>query len=214
MLSRMWLAMFLALIGAPVMGAPASVIETKYLESTILKENRIGLNPVRRIKVYLPPGYAQSKLRYPVIYMLHSINWDNERMFAPGTAAQPTFDRAIANGVIRPFIVVAPDYTTPGPGSMFANSSTAGRFEDHTLQEVVPYIDAHYRTLPKAESRAITGDFMGAYGALRYAFRHPDVFSVVYAMHPVGTGSGVGAPVPASGLDALEQREEFGGSAR
>src|SRR4029078_5074026 len=63
--------------------------------------------------------------------------------------------------------------------------------EDHTLQEVIPYIDTHYRTLAKAESRAITGDFMGAYGALRYAFRHPDVFSVVYAMNPVGTGSGV-----------------------
>lgn len=191
MLSRIWLAMFLASIMAPVTAAPASVIETKYLDSTILKENRIGLNPVRRIKVYLPPGYARSKTRYPVIYWLHSINWDNERMFAPGTAAQPTFDRAIASGVIRPFIMVAPDYTTSGPGSMFANSSTAGRFEDHTIQEVIPFIDSQYRTLAKPESRAITGDFMGAYGALRYAFRHPDVFSVVYGMHPVGTGSGV-----------------------
>ncbi len=87
--------------------------------------------------------------------------------------------------------MVAPDYTTPGPGSLFANSSTAGRFEDYTLNEVIPFIDANYRTLARAESRAITGDFMGAYGALRYAFRHPDVFSVVYGMHPVGTGSGV-----------------------
>jgi len=191
MLSRICLAMVLALIVTSVTAAPASVIETQHLDSTLLQENRIGLNPVRRIKVYLPPGYAQSKTRYPVVYWLHSINWDNERMFAPGTAAQPTFDRAIANGVIRPFIMVAPDYTAPGPGSMFANSSTAGRFEDHTLQEVIPFIDTHYRTLAKAESRAITGDFMGAYGALRYAFRHPDVFSVVYGMHPVGTGSGV-----------------------
>jgi S-formylglutathione hydrolase FrmB len=191
MFSRIWLALVLTLLTLPSLAAPGSVIETKTLESTILRENRIGLNPVRRIKVYLPPGYAQSKARYPVIYMLHSINWDNERMFAPGTGAQPTFDRAIADGVIRPFIFVAPDYTTPGPGSLFANSSTTGRFEDHTLQEVIPFIDAHYRTLANAESRAITGDFMGAYGALRYAFRHPDVFSVVYAMHPVGTGSGI-----------------------
>jgi hypothetical protein len=191
MFSRIWLAMVITLVTLPALGAPASVIETKLLDSAILRENQIGLNPTRRLKVYLPPGYAQSKARYPVIYLLHSINWDNERMFAPGTAAQATFDRAIADGVIRPFILVAPDYTTPGPGSMFANSSTSGRFEDHTLQEVVPYIDANYRTLAKPESRAITGDFMGAYGALRYAFRHPDVFSVVYGMHPVGTGSGV-----------------------
>jgi enterochelin esterase-like enzyme len=112
-------------------------------------------------------------------------------MFAPGIATQGTFDRAIANAVIRPFILVAPDYTTRGPGMMFANSCTEGRFEDHTLQEVVPFIDSNYRTLPKLEGHAIMGDFMGAYGALRYAFRHPDVFSVVYGMHPVGTGSGV-----------------------
>ena len=90
MFSRICLAMFLVLAVAPVTGAPASVIETKYLDSTILRENRIGLNPVRRIKVYLPPGYARSNARYPVIYLLHSLNWDNERMFAPGSAAQPT----------------------------------------------------------------------------------------------------------------------------
>ena len=162
--------------------------------------------------MYLPPGYAKGRPRYPVVYFLHSINWDNERMFAPGTGAQPTFDRAIANGVIRPFIVVAPDYTTPGPGSLFANSSTAGRFEDHTLKEVIPFIDANYRTLARAESRAITGDFMGAYGALRYAFRHPDVFSVVYGMHPVGTGSGV-EPCSAPRLGAAAKRAHAGGSA-
>ena len=191
MFPRIWLVILFTISTAVATAAPASVIDTKFLESTILKENRVGLNPTRRIKVYLPPGYAQSKTRYPVVYFLHSINWDNERMFAPGTAAQPTFDRAIADGVIRPFIMVAPDYTTPGPGSLFANSSTAGRFEDYTLNEVVPFIDANYRTLARPESRAISGDFMGAYGALRYAFRHPDVFSVVYGMHPVGTGSGV-----------------------
>jgi hypothetical protein len=191
MIPRFRLVTLILLFSSATLAAPGSLVETKYLESAVLKENRIGLNPTRRIKVYLPPGYAQGKARYPVIYMLHSMNWDNERMFAPGTAAQPTFDRAIAAGVIRPFIAVAPDYTAPGPGSMFANSSTSGRFEDHTVQEVVPFIDSNYRTAPRAESRAIMGDMMGAYGAMRYAFDHPDVFSVVYGMHPVGTGSGL-----------------------
>jgi len=191
MFQRSCLALLLALPIFAADAAPRSVIETKYLESSVLQDNRIGLNPVRRIKVYLPPGYAQGQQRYPVIYLLHSLNWDNERMFAPGTAAQPTFDRAIVNGVIRPFIVVAPDYTTPGIGSFFADSPVAGRFEEHTLREVVPFIDAHYRTLATAESRGITGDQLGAYGAMRYAFRHPDVFSVVYGMHPYGSGSGI-----------------------
>ena len=179
-------------LAAQLAAAPsASVVETRTLESTILRDNLVGLDTNRRLKVYLPPGYRESRIRYPVIYLLHSINWDNERMFAPGTLAQPTFDRAIAAGVIPPFIVVAPDYRAPGVGSFFVDSATSGRFEDHTLHEVVPFVDSNYRTIPDAASRGITGDFMGAYGAMRYAFRHPDVFGAVYGMHPVGAGSGI-----------------------
>jgi len=175
-----------------VPAAPAaSVVETKYIDSAVLKQNRVGLELHRSVKVYLPPGYAGSKTRYPVIYLLHNINWSNDRIFAPGTAAQPTFDRAIAQGVIKPFIVVAPDYTSPAVGPMYANSTTSGMWEDFTLLEVVPFIDANYRTLARAESRGITGDGFGAFGALRYAFEHPEVFSVTYGMHPVGTGPGL-----------------------
>jgi pimeloyl-ACP methyl ester carboxylesterase len=188
---RMFALAALLLPVAASAATPGSVVETKYIESSVLKENRVGLDLRRSLKVYLPPGYANSKTRYPVIYMLHSLNWSNERSFAPGSAAQPTFDRAIADRVIPPFIVVAPDYTTPQVGSFFANSSTTGRWEDYTLQEVIPYIDSNYRTLARVESRAIMGDFMGGYGALLYAFRHPEVFSSVYAMHPVGTGPGL-----------------------
>jgi len=171
--------------------APASVVETKYIDSTVLKDNRVGLNTRRSLKVYLPPGYAAGKARYPVVYMLHGLNWSNERMFAPESTIQRTFDQAIAGGVIRPFIAVAPDYTTSGPGTFYANSPTAGRFEDFTLREVIPFVDANYRTLVAPESRAIMGEHMGAYGALLYAFRHPEVFGMVYGLHPVGTGSGL-----------------------
>ena len=193
--SKSLAAMFLAASLAPcatLAGKPSpSAVETRFLESEVLRDNRIGLQTRRSLKVYLPPGYAGSKERYPVIYLLHNLNWSNDRMFAPGTAAQPTFDRAIASGVIKPFIAVAADYTTPGAGSFFANSPTSGRFEDFTLREVVPFVDAHYRTQARAASRGITGDGIGAYGALLYAFRNPEVFSVVYGMHPYGTGSGL-----------------------
>lgn len=179
-----------ALFASPASLA-GSQVETQYLDSVVLRENRVGLDTHRSLKVYLPPGYAAGKQRYPVIYMLHGLNWSNERMFAPGTAAQPTFDRAIASGVIKPFIAVAPDYSTSGPGTFFVNSTTAGRFEDFTVQEVIPFIDARYRTLPDPGSRAIMGEHMGAFGALWYAFRHPDVWGTVYAQHPVGTGGGL-----------------------
>jgi hypothetical protein len=178
-------------LSSPAALAAGSTVESPVIDSALLKDNRVGLNTRRPLKVYLPPGYAAGKQRYPVIYMLHGLNWSNERMFAPGTATQPTFDKAIATGVIKAFIAVAPDYTTQGPGTFFVNSSTSGRFEDFTVQEVVPFIDAHYRTLPGPGGRAIMGEHMGAFGALWYAFRHPDIWGTVYALHPVGTGPGL-----------------------
>lgn len=191
-LAAFTLAALLLACATPASAAPAaSVVETKYIDSEILKGNRVGLSLRRSLKVYLPPGYSAGKTRYPVIYMLHGLNWSNERMFAPDSTIQRTFDRAIADGVIRPFIAVAPDYTTSGSGTFFANSSTAGRFEDFTLQEVIPFVDENYRTLSSPASRVIMGEHMGAYGALLYAFHHPEVFGAVYALHPVGTGSGL-----------------------
>jgi hypothetical protein len=169
----------------------ASVVETKFIESKVLADNKVGLSLHRSLKIYLPPGYASGKTRYPVVYLLHNINWSNDRIFADGSATQPTFDRAISSGIIKPFIVVAADYTSPAAGAFYANSSTAGRWEDFTLQEVVPFVDSHYRTIASPDSRGITGDFMGGFGALHYAFRHPEVFSAVYAMHPIGTAPGL-----------------------
>ena len=118
--------------------AATGTVETRVLDSQVLAENRVGLNTRRPIKVYLPPGYAASRARYPVIYMLHGLNWNNERMFDAASRTQATFDKAITDGVIKPFIAVAPDYTTQGPGTFFVNSTTAGRFEDFTVNEVVP----------------------------------------------------------------------------
>jgi len=191
-LAAFTLAALSLIYGAHVPAAsPTSVVETGFIDSQVLVDNRVGLSLHRSLKIYLPPGYANGKSRYPVVYMLHGLNWSNERMFAPESSIQRTFDRAIADSVIRPFIAVAPDYTTSGPGTFFANSSTAGRFEDFTLREVIPYIDTHYRTLNTPASRVIMGEHMGAYGAMLYAFRHPEVFGAVYGLHPVGTGSGL-----------------------
>ena len=75
-----------------------------------------------------------AKSRYPVIYMLHGLNWSNERMLRAGKRLRSRPSIAPSHeGVIRPFIAVAPDYTTHAHGTFFANSTTAGRFEDYTL---------------------------------------------------------------------------------
>ena len=100
-------------------------------------------------------------------------------------------DAAIRDRVIPPLILVSADYGTPMGGSWFVNSPVTGNWEDFVVREVVPHIDTKYRTLPRAESRGIAGDRMGGYGAIRFGMTHPEVFGSVYALHPIGTGTGL-----------------------
>lgn len=170
--------------------------------STVLRDNLIGLNPERAIKVFLPPGYAKSTRRYPVVYFLHNAWWSPRQVFEDGRM-QRLIERAFADDVVEEFILVAADYSGPTTGSLYENSPVSGRWIDYTVKEVVPLIDARYRTLARRESRAVVGDFFGGRGALKLAMSNADVFSVAYAMHPVATGTG---DIPWSALEIDWQR--------
>jgi pimeloyl-ACP methyl ester carboxylesterase len=160
------------------------------ISSTNFSHNKIGISPVRKLVIYLPPGYDQSTERYPAIYFLPN-PFDGYRSHFNKGDAQELFDSAIAGGVIGRFILVSVDMTTPLGTSWYVNSPVTGNWEDFMVRELVPYMDANFRTIPSRNSRAIAGIFMGGYGAIRFGMRHPDVFGCVYAMHPVGTGSGI-----------------------
>lgn len=162
---------------------------TERLTSTILKENRTGLDPNRSVKVFLPPNYADSQRSYPVVYYCHNIFWSAEKLFEDGRLVS-LLEGGFANGVVKEFILVAADYSTPTTGSVYENSPTTGRWLDFTVKELVPFIDSKFRTIKNRESRALIGDLMGGRGALKLAMVNPDVFSVVYALHPVATGTG------------------------
>ncbi|NYF79236.1 alpha/beta hydrolase [Granulicella arctica] len=170
--------------------AIGSQLVNRELRSEKFAGNRIGTNPVRKMAVYLPAGYDESSKRYPVIYFLAS-PFDSYRTLFDQRNAQRLFDRAIEGRVIAPFILVSVDMTTPLGCSWYVNSPVTGNWEDFMIQELVPYIDANFKALPSRDSRGIVGHFMGGYGAIRFGMRHPDVFGSVYALHPVGTGSGV-----------------------
>ncbi|MEB2776396.1 alpha/beta hydrolase-fold protein [Algoriphagus sp. D3-2-R+10] len=164
-------------------------VVTETLVSTILQENRIGLDPNRSIKIYLPPGYTGSRRSYPVVYYLHNIFWSPAQMFEDGNLVS-FLERGFSNEVVKEFILVAADFSTPTTGSIYGNSQTSGRWMDFIIEELVPFIDSKFRTLPNRNSRALAGDFFGGYGALKLAMMHADIFSVSYALHPVATGSG------------------------
>jgi S-formylglutathione hydrolase FrmB len=185
------LLVLLAISPCKAAASPSGTVVTERFTSEILRTNRVGLDLRRSVSIYLPPGYEGSTKAYPVIYYFHGIGWSNERMFSQETSPQALFDRAIANGTIGEFILVAPDYSSPTLGSWFENSSTSGLWLDYTIKEVMPYVEDRFRTIRHRDSRGLAGEFTGGYGALKLAMLHPELFGAVYALHPVGTGTGL-----------------------
>lgn len=157
--------------------------------SKILAKNKIGLDPLRKLKVYLPPSYSRAEKHFPVVYYLHSI-FDSPDVLISQRNITKTIDRNIQNGQSEEFVLVIADFTSPTIGSLYENSSTSGYWLDFIIKELIPYVDKNYRTIKTEDSRAITGDFMGGRGALKVAMTYPAVFGIVYALHPVATGSG------------------------
>jgi enterochelin esterase-like enzyme len=127
--------------------------------------------------VYLPPDYATSTRRYPVVYLLHGYT-DDESGWIQFGEVNLAVDRAIAGREIPPMIIVMPD----GGVTWYINDSAGKvRYEDMFVQELVPHIDAAYRTRPLREFRGIAGLSMGGWGALVHALRHPELFAACAA---------------------------------
>lgn len=154
-----------------------------------LKENLVGLSCRQQVLVYLPPTYGHDEeRRYPVLYFLPG--YDDPAWIFSGGALQgfrlrDTMDRLVSGGRIREMIVVLPSGSTPLGGTFYVNSPVLGQWEDYISQDLVEYVDSHFRTLRRSSGRAIAGTTAGGSGALLLAMRHPDVFGSVYALDPV-----------------------------
>ncbi|HEY2785646.1 MAG TPA: alpha/beta hydrolase-fold protein [Fimbriiglobus sp.] len=121
--------------------------------------------------VYTPPGYKESRFRYPVIYFLHGAG-GSESSDAGGFSELVA--KAIADKDIPPVICVFPN----GGMSGYADKpETKVMGETIVIKELIPKIDADYRTQSTRESRVICGFSMGGGGAVRLALKYPDLFS-------------------------------------
>jgi S-formylglutathione hydrolase FrmB len=128
--------------------------------------------------VQLPPGYdsKESPPRFPVLYFLHGLGQNEQTLFSTG--GWSVIEDLRREHKITDFLVVAPE----GKRSFYINSADGAiRYSDFFLQEFIPSIESKYRVRPGRKSRAITGISMGGYGALRFAFAHPELFSAVSA---------------------------------
>ena len=103
---------------------------------------------------------------------------------APAVLDPLKIQKDIDTGFAREMIIVVVNGANSLGGSFYVNSPVTGNWDDFVTQDVVGYVDAHYRTLPQPASRGIAGFAMGGSGALGLAMRHPDVFGAVYSLSP------------------------------
>lgn len=142
----------------------------------------------RRANVYTPPGYdASPGARYPVLYLLHGAG-ENERGWIEQGRANFILDNLIAAGRAKPMILVVDSGYAVRPARGARPASSAGMmaataaFEEVLMKELIPMIDATYRTKAGPEHRAMAGLSMGSMQTLQIALKHLDQFGWIAAM--------------------------------
>ena len=149
-------------------------------ESEALKGNRLGDPHQRPLWVYVPPGYdAEPDRRYPSIYVIQGLTgqldaWRNRTAFRRNFPELA--DELFAAGEAPPCILVWVDAWTSLGGSQFLDSPGTGAYHTYLCDEVVPWVDARYRTLAEPAHRGITGKSSGGYGAMVTPMLRPDLF--------------------------------------
>ena len=158
-----------------------SVIE---IPAPSLKGNVVNEPTNKSIAVYLPPSYDASDKTYPVLYILPGFTGRQAIDFAYEIQLKKLMDAGISDGTIKEMIVVVLTGTNVFDGSFYVNSPVTGNWEDFVKQDVVQYVDGHYRTIADENSRGITGHSMGGFGSFTIAMKNPDVFCAVYSICP------------------------------
>jgi S-formylglutathione hydrolase len=183
----------------PIPAKIAGKLEHVTVHGKALEGNLSGDSTDRRVAVYLPASYATSTdQRYPVLYLLHGFT-DTEANWFGLTGRQHfvnvpgAVDRANAAGA-REVIVVMPNAFTKYQGSMYSSSAATGDWEAFVAKDLVAYVDSHYRTLAKRESRGLAGHSMGGYGTMRIGMKYPETFSSLYSLSPCCMAANLNPP--------------------
>lgn len=147
--------------------------------------DKVGFD--RRMSVYTPAGYEDSKKKYPVLYVLHGVGGDEDAWLTQGRAAQ-VLDNLIARGEAEPMIAVFTNGNMSQEAAPYENSTgyihpttdlpmqMEGTFET-AFPEIVNYIDSHYRTIKSKNGRAVCGLSMGGFHTLNLSINYPDMFN-------------------------------------
>lgn len=180
-------ACFLTLLGRGVCQDRTSdlgSLEHVVIPAPSLAGNALGDPTSQKALVYLPWGYKENpSRRYPVLYLLHGFSLGSV-LDDWGEVVSGTMNNFVRLDPRHAFIVVVPNGANSVFGSFYLNSSVAGNWERYVTEDVVRYVDEHYRSIADRRSRAIAGHSMGGFAALRLAMLHSELFSTAYAMSP------------------------------
>jgi S-formylglutathione hydrolase FrmB len=161
----------------------AGRLDEHVIDSELLRDNPLGDPHERPLWVYTPPGYDDdASTRWPSVYVIqgytgHVAMWRNRTPFR-----QPfieTADAVFASGQAPGCVLVYVDAWTSYGGSQFVDSHGTGAYHSYLCGEVVPWVDARYRTIADRESRAISGKSSGGYGAMITPMLRPDLFGAL-----------------------------------
>lgn len=160
---------------------PAGTVHRLPLDSRLLVGNRPG-DPTRRdVLVYTPPGFDPGR-RYPLLvdligYTGSGASHTNWRPF--GQNLPERLDRLLHQGRIGPMIVALPDCFTAFGGNQYIDSAGTGPYMSHLVEEVVPFVEAHFPILPGRDHRAVFGKSSGGYGALVHGMLRADFWGAI-----------------------------------
>lgn len=158
-----------------VKAVPHGKVEKVWFPSSVM-------NNTGRMHVYTPPGYEQLK-KLPVLYLQHG-GGDNDAAWTTAGRANFILDNLLAEGKIKPMIVVMP-MGHPAPGFHMEPGLEADPYYKQLFQDIIPFIESHYNVSTKREDRAFAGLSMGGIQALNIALFSPERFGYVL---PLSTG--------------------------
>ena len=153
------------------------------VEHCVMSSDVLGVN--KEFSVYLPSGYDESNCTYPVLYLFHPAGGTHEIWISHGHLPEIA-DDAIRSGMALPMIIVLPDGSGSGDsylGKHLGFFSVDGwDYETYFHKELIPLIDATYRTQKDRNHRVVAGASMGGEASIAYAQKHPDVYGASCAL--------------------------------
>jgi S-formylglutathione hydrolase FrmB len=166
---------------------PQGTLVVLEFESKVLADNPLGDPHIRKLAVWLPPGYDEGAgrgrgRRFPVLYDLVGftgsglahLNWRPFDENVPERIARLVHERRMG-----PVVVVFPDCFTCLGGNQYVNSTAIGRYADYLTREIVPFVDGEFRTLAGREHRGCFGKSSGGYGAIVHGMKYARTWGAV-----------------------------------